>query len=429
MVRIKRVNGEARKKPEPKPAPNSRREEKIKKVWEEPIEGARVNYGKSESKPRYFLWVIALISVAFCFFAVSFLFARAKVVVNPKIQNVVLSEKLSADKDSNNGGLSFDLVIIGGQESENVQATGEKNVSVNATGTVVIFNSFSSFSQNLSVDTKLEGSNGKVYKTQAKITVPGMSKDGTPGQVEVGIYAAGAGESYNSIPLDFGIVGFKGTPKYSKFIVRSKTGTAISGGFTGEAPDISASDMAAAQNGLKTTLQTDLLKKATNQIPDGYILYKDAVFLNADNSNISSVYNQDNSATLTLKGTLYGIILNEKELTKKIAEDNINKYDGSDVYIPSIKSLVFGVPQGLDSTSVAGAQSINFSLSGRALIVWKLDENKFVADLLGKSKSYFSQILSQYPNIDSATLTVTPIWKMSVPDQAKDVKVIVNYPS
>jgi hypothetical protein len=71
---------------------------------------------------------------------------------------------------------------------------------------------------------------------------------------------------------------------------------------------------------------------------------------------------------------------------------------------------------------------INFNLSGTDKIVWKTDINKFTADLLGKSKNDFNQILSQYPNINSATLTLNPIWEMSIPDQAKDVKVIVNYP-
>jgi hypothetical protein len=350
------------------------------------------------------------------------------VSVDPKTEDVVLNENLSADKDSNGSGLSFDSVVIPGEVSKNVPVTGEKDVSTAAVGTVLIFNAFSSSPQNLNVDTRLLASNGKIYKTQAKTIVPGMSKDGTPGQVEVGIYAEKAGQEYNSTPLDFNILGFKGTPKYYKFSVRTKTGTTITGGFIGKAPDISPTDKATALGDLKTTLQAELLSKAIAQIPDGFILFKDAVFLNTDDSNLSSVYNQDNSATLTLNGTLTGIILSEKELTKKIAEDSILKYDESLVYIPNIKDLVFSLPTQIDSTTLADMQTINFNLSGSAKIVWKLDENKFMSDLLGKPKNYFSQVLSQYPNINSAILTITPVWKMSIPDQDKDVKVIVNYP-
>ena len=67
-------------------------------------------------------------------------------------------------------------------------------------------------------------------------------------------------------------------------------------------------------------------------------------------------------------------------------------------------------------------------MTGPAQIVWKLDTDKFMSDVLGQPKKDFTQILSKYPYIDSATLTISPVWKMSIPDQAKNVKVIVNYP-
>ena len=453
MVKSKRAMEASKKSLKPKEVPE---------VFEaprriEPIEFRR-NY-PPKNRSRYLLWFIALFSLVFCFFAISLVFAKAKIVVTPKINNVTLDENLTATKDSNTSPLSFDLVVIPGEDSENITVSGEKDVSTKATGTVLIFNAYSSSSQTLSANTKLEGSNGEIYLTQNKVIVPGMSKDGTPGQVEVGINAAEPGAGYNiSSSISFTLLGFKGTPKYSKFIATSEKGTTITGGFIGQAPDISTADESIAFTELKNTLQTELLEKATAQIPDGFILFKDAVSLDAADSDMSSVYNSDGSATLTLTGTLYGIILNEQELTQKIAEDNIEKYDGSDVYIPGIKNLIFsmssnnttpntttttsGTPStnnttantttvdtsSTDSNSIATVQTINFNLSGGAQIVWKVDVNKFTNDLLGRAKSDFTQILSQYSNIDSATLTITPIWKMSIPSQTKNVNVIVNYP-
>jgi hypothetical protein len=335
---------------------------------------------------------------------------------------------LSAGKDSNNDGLSFDLVVITGVENKNIQASGEKDVAIKAAGTVLIFNTFSSSSQVLAIDTRLEGSNGKIYKTLTKTVVPGISKDGTPGQVEVGIYGSAAGVDYNSdIPLDFTIIGFKGSPKYSKIKVRSKPGTKITGGFVGLAPDITDADKATATLDLKNTLKTKLLQKATGQIPGGFILFKDAVFLNSDDLNISATNNPDHSMTLTLPGTLYGILFNEQKLTKKIAADSIDKYDDSDVYIPKIRDLTFSLSN-KDNVSFNDVTNINFNLSGPAKIVWKLDTDKFTADLLGKSKKDFAQILSGYPNIESAILKLSFPWMQSIPDKTKDIKVIMNYP-
>src|SRR3989344_5541334 len=401
---------------------------KIKDIRKDPrprkIE-KRVSKETAYDKKRsgYMLWFVAIISVAFFFFAVSFLFSKAEITVNPKTKDVVLNDNLSANKDSN-GDLSFDLVVIGGEENKTIKAAGEKDVAIKATGTTVIYNAFGASAQTLAIDTRLEGSNGKIYKTQAKTVVPGMDKKGVPGSVEVKIYASVAGADYNSSPLDFKIIGFKGTPKYAKFYGRSKG--EITGGFTGKVPVVSDEDKASALADLKTALSAKLSQKATNQIPNGFILFEDAIFIKIDDSNVSLTDNKDNNAPLTLKGALYGFLFNEGKLTKKIAKDNIEEYDESEVYIPNIRDLTF-ILADKENVSFGGAQTINFNLSGPAKIVWKLDEEKFTADLLERSKKDFNQILSQYPNIDSANLSLTPMWKMSIPDKLEDIKVIVNY--
>ena len=238
------------------------------------------------------------------------------------------------------------------------------------------------------------------------------------------IYGAEAGPEYNSEPLDFKILGFKGTSKYDKFYGRSKG--AIAGGFKGRIPDVPETEKTAAVAELKTALQAKLLQKATDQIPSGFVLFKDAVFLNIDDTNIP-LDAENNNLIITLKGTLYGLLFNEQKLTKKIAEKNVERYDGNEVFIPNIKELVFMLSN-KDSSSFDNIRSVSFNLSGPAKIVWKLDAEKFAGDLLGKPKKDFNQILSQYTNIDSATLTLSPLWARSIPNQAEDVSVIVNYP-
>jgi hypothetical protein len=373
---------------------------------------------------RHMLWIVAFISVAFFLFALSFLFGKAEVKVDPKMQDIVLNDNLSAGKDGDINGLPFNLVAIAGEESKTIQSTAQKDVAIDATGTVIIYNTFSPLPQALSMGTRLEGSNGKIYRTQIKVVVPGISKNRTPGSVEVGVYGTVAGEEYNSGPIDFKIFGFKGTPKYAKFYGRSKG--EITGGFIGKAPDITDVEKASAENDLKNTLEMSLLKKATDQIPGGFVLFKDAVFLSTDDTNVP-ISSDGGNFTMTMKGTLYGLLFDGQKLAKKIAKDNIENYDGSDVFIPNIRDLIFTLAN-KDNISFGDVKNISFNLSGSAKIVWNLDVNKFTNDLLGKSRKEFDQILSQYPDVDSAVLTISPPWKMSIPDKAKDVKVIVNYP-
>ena len=387
----------------------------------------RVKQIKKEGKRhRYALWFVASISILFLLFALSYFFLKVTIEVNPKIQNVVLNQSLSAFKGADADSLlAFDLIVISGEESRQVRSVEEKDVSEKAQGTVVIYNTFSSANQRLSIDTRLEGSNGKIYKTKKALVVPGM-KDSTPGSIEVNIYGAEAGAEYNSAPLDFTIFGFKGTPKYSKFYARSKG--PITGGFKGKSPFVSDKEKTVAINELKTALQAKLFKKATDQIPSGFVLFKDAVSFHTEEGDNEFVFSEGNTVSIKQKGALYGFLFNEQKLAKKIAQNVIKDYDGSAVYLSDIQSLIFSLSIDKENMSPEDIKNINFNLSGNAKIVWKLDEAKFKTDLLGKSKKDFSQILLQYPNIISADLAISPFWKTSLPDKSKDIKVIVNYP-
>lgn len=393
----------------------------------EPIEMESLDYladeniEHSKNKYRYTLWFIALISAAFCFFAFSFLFSRAEVSVSPKTKNIVLNKNLSASLDSNIDILPFELTHFSGDTSKTVLLE-EKDFNEKAKGTIILYNKFSSSSQTLLVDTRLEGSNGKIYKTKTKVVIPGMNKNGIPGQVSIDIYAEKEGVDYNSTPLDFKIFGFKGTTKYEKFYGRSVGD--ISGGIVGKSRQISDLQKIETEQELKTTLENKLFNEISNQIP-GFLLYKDATLFKVDDLMAGPV-SADGSAVFTLKGTLYGIIFNEQKLTQKIIKDSIENYDNSEVFIPNIKDLTFSL---FDKENILfdSVRNINFNLSGPVKIIWKLDVDKFTADLSNKPKKDFNQILLLYPNIDSLLVKLNPPWIRYIPGKIKNIKVTVDY--
>jgi hypothetical protein len=395
----------------------------VKESWKE----------EKGDKNKYTLWFVAAISIIFFLFALSSLFSRATVTINPKIEKIIVDKDLSASKDASPQELSFDLVVISGEESQSVHSLEKKSISQRATGRVKIFNNYSSSNQRLDIDTRLEGSNGKLYKTENGVVVPGRSEDGTPGSVEVGIYATEVGEEYNSEPLDFRIVGFKGTSKYSKFDVKSVTDGKISGGMQGEFFVVSDEQKQATIDTLKTILEAKLSKKASDQTPDGFILFENAAFLEIDDSAIDA-FSTENTFSIKVKGTLYGFLLSEEKLAQKIAEESGDLSDEGEVYLQSIRELTFflsGGESGLlsdGSISYGDVQRINFTLSGDTDMVWKLDAEGLTQSLLGKSKKEFNQILSQNSNIDSAELVISPFWRRSISDDPKKLKVIVNYP-
>ena len=401
---------------------------KIKKIQKNvfPKQDFLASNHKNTNVPRnkYMLWLVAFVSLIFLFFALSILFFKANLFVNPKVKDMILNQDFSANKSGADDHLSFDLVAVSGTENKNVVGTVLKDVSEKAEGVVLVYNAFSILPQTLALETKLEGSNGKIYKTLKKITVPGIKKDGAPGSAEVNISASVAGEEYNSAPLDFKIVIFKGTPKYAKFYARSKG--EIVGGYKGKFHQVSLIDKTIILNSLKATLKEKLLKKATDQIPPGFILFKDAVFLNLNDEGVE-FSSKENSIPIQIKGTLYGFLFEEKKLINEIAKNSIDQYDGSEIYMQNIRSLIFSLSDD-NSSSFEEVKNLNFHLSGPLKIVWRINENKFIADLLDKTKDDFKTILAEYPSIDSADLVIKPFWKSSFPSQSKDIEITVNYP-
>jgi len=374
----------------------------------------------NNKKSKYKIYFVALISVIFFLFALSFLFSMAKVTIIPKVKEISINQNFNAAKDSTVSGLFFDLMVISGEESKIIQSNKTDTITTKATGIVLIYNAYNSSSQVLDIDTRLEGSNGKIYKTDKKITVPGIMNDGNPGSVEVGIHATEDGEEYNSSPLDFKILGFKGTSKYSKFYARSK-------GEITNTPGISELDKATAISELKATLKNKLLKNSLNRIPNGFVLFKDAVFLDIDDKNTTFTFNDDKTFSVKIKGTLYGFLFDEKKLTTKIAENIVEGYDNSEIYIPNIQDLIFSLSD-KENISFLDVKNIKFNLSGTPKIIWKIDEDKFINDIINKKKKDFNQILLQYPNIISAELVIRPFWKTYFPETSENIEVIINYP-
>ncbi len=399
-------------------------ERKVEKVQ-------KIKRSQEKETSRYMLWFVALVSVIFFLFALSYLFSKVFIEIDPKQKDLVIKETFSALKDGDDSSLPFDIVVISGEESTTVEVSEEKDVLEKAEGTVLLYNNFSSSPQNLTIDTRLEGTNGKIYKTKTKTIIPGM-KANVPGSVEVEIYGIESGPAYNSKPLDFTIFGFKGTPKYSKFYGRSNG--SITGGLVGKFPFISDDKKLDLVNKMKASLKDKLFQKAKDQTPEGFILFKDAVFLNTEENVIDVSLNKNNILPVKLKGTLYGILLNEEKLTKNIAEKNTDGYKGSPVFIPNIRNLAFSINgatdiENKDNSFFENLKNINFNLSGDAKLVWKIDSDKFIDEVLGKSKENFNQILLKYPSIDRAELSIRPFWKGSLSEEKEKIEVKVNYPS
>lgn len=387
-------------------------------------DGYREVVGNTKTNNSYFIWVLVVFVIIFSFFSISSKFSKASVVVDPKIEKFSIIEPMKATKDlgQSESKIGYQLVKVDGTQSKIVDAKGEKEVKTKAEGVIVIYNAFSTSPQKLNIDTRLLGSNGKIYKTKEAVTIPAMS-GANFGSVEVDIYAEKEGIEYNSGPLDFQIVGFKGTSKYEKIYARSKG--EITGGFDGLQKIVDDETFNQAREEISNALELRLLEKALDQIPKDYILFKDATFYDIDAviTNNSSV---NNEAEISASGVLYGFIFKKDNLENNILTQEFKDKDITNLYISNLKDLTFEIT---DKALLPNQVSeISFYLKGEVNAPYKINEQNLKQSLLGKAKKDFANIMSNNVNVENAELSLKPIWQNKIPKEIKRINLKINYP-
>ena len=130
---------------------------------------------------RYALWYIAAACVIGFLFSLSFIFERASVEITPKSLPVAFetSDSFVAQKDSDaDDTIVYSEMTLAGDDSIKLPSTITKTDPQNATGSVIIYNTYSTASYKLVASTRLETTDGKIYHIDKAVTVPGYTGTG-----------------------------------------------------------------------------------------------------------------------------------------------------------------------------------------------------------------------------------------------------------
>ena len=383
----------------------------------------RDEFENGESSPRKSkkaIWIVTILALGVLFVAISFMFKGAVVEVVPKSQHVKIEDTFVAKNGGDDNELTFEVVEMKEEASRAIDATETKEVSRKATGKITLFNKTTT-SQPLKIDTRLETKDGKIFKTDKAITVPaGKTVSGkvVPGQIEVAVTADQAGDEYNIGASDFVIFGFKGTSKADKFSGQSKA--SMTGGFKGVEADIKEEDRTALKEQLSEELKASLLSKVSAQVPAEFIYYDEGIFFTPAQTLL--VTKVDGKVNATLSGSLSIILFNEGKITRDIAKETVTEYDNEDIVLQGLKSMKFSL-KNKESINPKEAKDISFTLSGEADFVWSVDTDTLRDQLVGKKKKEFTTILSSFTSIESAEVSINPIWMTSFPALRKDIIV------
>lgn len=415
--------------PRAKRTPRKKITRKKKSFFEEVLGGGNRGHdslsilkNNKSNRPRFILWIIASFSIIFLIISLSTIFENATLKIVPQQTTMDLDFVFTAEKEASGQKIPFEVMTLSGVESTTIPATDVRHVERRASGRIVIYNDFNTYTQRLVKNTRFETPDGLIYRIRESVTIPGQhTKEGKelPGALEVTVYADLPGEKYNIDLVDFTIPGFKGTRRYNGFYARSKT--EMTGGFSGVVKVVSEEELKKTKEDLRQKLTKKLLESIHAQKPENFILFNGATVIVFGDDEQGEEKDTDKT-TVDIKQTakLYGIIFNKDILSQRLAEKRISQLDDNDsIIIINLEDLEFSLVD-KDKFNPLEDEIINFSLKGNPTFVWKFDAEKLKEAIAGLPKDKLKEVLIDFPSITRAEVIIRPFWKRSFPENIED---------
>lgn len=379
----------------------------------------------SDGRKPWLPWLIGVAIVAVLVVLLLNFFAGATVTILPKHDTPTMDKDFNAVKSPTGTELPYAIMIETASLSLEAPATGEKTVTVKASGRIMVYNEQNA-PQRLIKNTRFQNPDGKIYRINESINVPKASVSGgktAPGFLEVTVYADEAGPEYNSGPTDFTLPGLNGSPSYKKVYARSKG--EIAGGARGIVKTVADQDLKQAHDDLRVQLETKLRSKARGDLATNQIAYDQGIVVALGEPTLSkSPASADNKAIVTEEGTIYLVTFKRADLTRAIAKALVPDYKGEPVAIKNLDALAFSMdPQKGDV--LLSTEKLSFSLKGAPEFTWIIDDAAIKKALLGVPKDGFNAILAQFPSVERAKATIRPMWKRAFPDDVKQISIVL----
>ena|SRR3989338_7416740 len=360
--------------------------------------------------PRKIFWALLVAVLVLTFTTLSFVDGATLSYTPRQAQIAFEKDTFSAYKTGES--LLYSVVKLSGDKGMEVAATGEKEVSKKASGTIVIYND-SATAQKLIENNRFETPDGKIYRISQAVNVPAK------GSLEAVVYADAAGPAYNITPTDFTIPGLKGTDRFKSIYARSKT--PMAGGFVGMEKSVDPQALSKGRSDLQSSLGQELLAKAKAEVPAEFILFPSLSSINFEDLPQTAGADAD-SAIINLRGHLYGVMFKRNDLALALASSKLELAGQEEVAIEPLDALEVSFSAGTPA-DLPTLTRIDFKVNGSARVVWRTDEAALRLDLSGRGKSEVPEILKNYPTIEKAQATVRPFWKSSFPQDSSKITV------
>lgn len=368
------------------------------------------------------LLIPALLGIVVAFLLLN-LFDSAKVTVQAHRELVNVDTELTAQRDAGSTELPFAVMAVSGTEQVEVTPDSTQEVRTKASGTITVYNDYSTAPQRLLPETRFTSIGGKLfYLGKEELVIPGKT-DNRPGEVTTTVYAAEAGESYNIDATDFTIPGFQELgldEKYTNIYALSEE--EFTGGYVGVEPAISQEREETQEQILRSQLTESLKEKLVNEKTAGMDLIQNTASLVLEQPKFE-VNEETGTGTLSLSGTMYTLLVKEEDLATYLSQQELQLAPEAEVGLK--ESTLLSTYTGEKNIDYENQEEVPVSIEGKALFTWKVDDEAILESLRGVSKKDIPSIIQGIQSVGSLNVRTHPRWAKTLPEKIEHISVRV----
>ncbi len=369
-------------------------------------------------------WILTPVFLALLVFVATQI-SKAEIEIWPKTELVSFETKLTIDTNADEIDFSYKIIPAQVFESQKVlyeefQATGK--TLKKAEGVIRLYNAYSTKTETWLQGTRFVSSEGKLFKSKAKIVVPGAElKDGKilPRYVDVDVIAAESGEEYNIEPSHFSIYVFRGTPRYTKFYGESLK--SMTGG--GDSAQVTEKDLESAEELLVQKAEIACEDDLKNKIPENLIFLENILETEIlEKFSLTKVGDEMEEFSFKVKAKSQTLLFEKKDIENYIKEIVLAQdSEGKSLYQESLK--IDYTPQTIDFDSGKAVISLNVSVE----VYTKISLDILKKELTGKSLVGTTIFLENQPEITKVKVEFWPFWVKNVPKNVEKINVHYSF--
>lgn len=301
-------------------------------------------------------------------------------------------------------------------------STGTKLVQSRAAGTIKIYNAFSSEPQTLVATTRFLSPDGKIFRLDKSVIVPGAKiTDGkiTPSSIEAAVSADKIGPEYNLGPVSrWSIPGLKSSPKYDAFYGVSEA--PMAGGANGKQSYPNDNDIATAKKDAEQKIRGAVGALFAINMPSdltvlggssSFKITKSQPILSSDGSGKYVYFIEAREDRLAVRrADIFNLMINKalKELGPDFTAKKTDlKFD--------FKSLITGKDGALGGATISVVFHGDF--------VRKVDINDLRGQVAGKNENDLKALILSDQRIESAKIALWPFWVKTVPGNQDKITI------